>query len=41
MVRNITDKHYYTIIVEANGGLVGSVPRDFSRYAGVSIHKDF
>ena len=41
VVRNIANQHYYTIIGEANGGLVGTVPRDFSRYAGISIHKDF
>lgn len=41
VVRNIADQHYYTIIGEANGGLVGTVPRDFSRFAGVAVHKDF
>jgi hypothetical protein len=41
VVRNIADEHYYTIIGQANGGLVGTVPRDFSRYAGVAIHKNF
>ncbi len=41
VVRNIANQHYYTIIGEANGGLVGTVPRDFSRFVGVSIHKDF
>ena len=41
VVRNIADQHYYTIIGEANGGLVGTVPRDFGRYVGISLHKDF
>ena len=41
VVRNIADQHYYVIIGEANGGLVGTVPRDFDRYAGVAIHKAF
>ncbi len=41
VVRNIANQHYYSIIGEANGGLVGTVPRDFSRFAGVSLHKDF
>jgi iron complex outermembrane receptor protein len=41
VVRNIADQHYYTIIGQANGGLVGTVPRDFGRFAGVAIHKDF
>jgi iron complex outermembrane receptor protein len=41
VVRNIADQHYYTIISEANGGLIGTVPRDFDRFAGIAIHKDF
>jgi iron complex outermembrane receptor protein len=41
VVRNIADQHYYTIISEGNGGLIGIAPRDFSRYAGINIHKDF
>ncbi|MBS0364036.1 MAG: TonB-dependent receptor [Proteobacteria bacterium] len=41
VVKNITNEHYYLVIGEANGGIVGTVPRDFSRYAGVSIHKNF
>jgi iron complex outermembrane receptor protein len=39
--RNITDQHYYVIIGQANGGIVGTVPRDFDRYAGIAFHKDF
>jgi len=39
--KNIANQHYYLIEAEGNGGLIGSVPRDFSRYAGVSLHKDF
>lgn len=39
--KNIANQHYYLIEAEANGGLIGSVPRDFSRYAGISLHKDF
>ncbi len=39
--RNLTDQHYYTIVGEANGGVVGTVPRDFNRYWGVAFHKDF
>jgi iron complex outermembrane receptor protein len=39
--KNIANQHYYLVTGQANGGLVGSVPRDFSRYAGISIHKDF
>ena len=41
IVKNITDQHYYLVVGESNGGLVGTVPRDFARYAGISIHKDF
>ncbi|MBS0332282.1 MAG: TonB-dependent receptor, partial [Proteobacteria bacterium] len=41
VVRNITDQHYYVIVSEANGGLVGTVPRDFDRYAGIAFHKNF
>jgi iron complex outermembrane receptor protein len=41
VVRNIADKHYYGIIGEGNGGLVAIPPRDFSRYVGVSFHKNF
>ena len=41
VVRNIADQHYYVIIGEANGGLVGTVPRDFDRFTGVAFHKDF
>jgi iron complex outermembrane receptor protein len=39
--KNIANQHYYLIQAQANGGLIGSVPRDFSRYAGISLHKDF
>lgn len=41
VVRNIANQHYYLIEAEGNGGLIGSVPRDFSRFAGITIHKDF
>ena len=41
VVRNIADKHYYTIIGEGTGGLLGSPPRDFSRYFGMTFHKNF
>ena len=41
LLRNITDQHYYVIIGQANGGIVGTVPRDFDRYAGIAYHKDF
>ncbi|HEY3950050.1 TonB-dependent receptor [Phenylobacterium sp.] len=40
-VRNITDQHYYMIISEANGGLIGTAPRDFDRFAGIAFHKNF
>jgi iron complex outermembrane receptor protein len=39
--KNIANQHYYLIEAQGNGGLIGSVPRDFSRYAGISLHKDF
>ena len=41
LVRNIANKHYYTDRIEAFGGLIGQMPRDFNRYFGVNIHKDF
>ena len=41
LVKNITNQHYYSIINEANGGIIGTVPRDFDRYFGIALHKDF
>jgi iron complex outermembrane receptor protein len=41
VVRNVTNQHYYVIVAEANGGLIGAPPRDFSRYFGVTSHKNF
>ncbi len=41
VVRNIANQHDHTIIGEANGGLIGTVPRDFSRFFGIAIRKDF
>jgi iron complex outermembrane receptor protein len=41
VVKNITNQHYYLVIAETAGGLVGSAPRDFGRYGGISFHKDF
>lgn len=41
MVFNILDKHYYSALGEVNGGLIGGVPRDYSRYVGITLHKDF
>lgn len=41
MVFNILNKHYYSALGEVNGGLIGGVPRDYNRYVGVTLHKDF
>ena len=41
VVNNILDQHYYTALIETNGGLIGQVPRDFRRYVGIQFHKSF
>lgn len=41
VVRNIANQHYYAAVAEANGGIIGQMPRDFNRYVGVILHKDF
>ncbi len=41
-VKNILDQHYLSYIVHGDvGGVVGWIPRDFSRYYGISFHKEF
>jgi iron complex outermembrane receptor protein len=41
-VKNILDQHYLSYIVHGDlGGVVGWIPRDYSRYYGISFHKDF
>ncbi len=41
-VKNILDTHYLSYIVHGDvGGVVGWIPRDFSRYYGISFHKEF
>ena len=41
VVRNILDQQYRTFISQANGGLIGQVPRDFNRYFGLILRKNF
>lgn len=41
MVFNILNKHYYSSLGEVNGGLIGGLPRDYSRYVGITLRKDF
>ena len=41
LVRNLFDKFYRTTYAQGNGGLVGGLPRDYKRYFGVTVRKDF
>ncbi|MDE2356671.1 MAG: TonB-dependent receptor [Alphaproteobacteria bacterium] len=42
VVKNILNTHYSAYLAHGNlGGLVTWIPRDFDRYVGVNVHKDF
>ncbi|MCQ9156666.1 TonB-dependent receptor [Acidomonas methanolica] len=42
LMRNALDTHYYSYKSYGNlGGVVGWLPRDFGRYGGFELHKDF
>ena len=41
LVRNLFDKFYRATYAQGNGGLLGGLPRDYKRYFGVSVRKDF
>lgn len=41
VVRNILDEQYRGFTAQGNGGLTGSVPRDFNRYSGIVLKKNF
>lgn len=42
LVKNILDTHYASYVVYGNlGGVVDYIPRDFRRYYGLELHKDF
>jgi iron complex outermembrane receptor protein len=41
LVRNLLDKFYRSTLAQGNGGLVAGLPRDYKRYFGVSLRKDF
>jgi iron complex outermembrane receptor protein len=46
LVRNILDTNYASYLVGGNlngalGGTVRYVPRDYRRYFGIELHKDF
>ena len=41
LVRNLFDKFYRATLAQGNGGLVGGLPRDYKRYFGVTLRKDF
>ena len=40
-VKNIMNKHYETMLTEAGTMDWAVLPRDYSRYVGISFHKDF
>jgi len=42
ILRNAINTHYYSYMSYGNlGGVVGWLPRDYGRYGGFSLHKDF
>ena len=41
LVRNLFDKFYRATYAQGNGGLLGGLPRDYKRYFGVTVRKDF
>ena len=42
LIKNITDQHYSNYLAYGDlGGVVRWVPRDFSRYFGIELRKDF
>lgn len=41
LVRNLFDKFYRATLAQGNGGLLGGLPRDYKRYFGVTLRKDF
>lgn len=41
LVRNILNKFYRSTYAESNGGVVAGLPRDYKRYFGISLRKDF
>lgn len=41
LVRNLFDKFYRSTYAQGNGGLTGGLPRDYKRYFGVTVRKDF
>ncbi len=41
LVRNLFDKFYRASYAQGNGGLTAGLPRDYKRYFGVTVRKDF
>ncbi len=42
VVKNLANTHYSAFLAHGNlGGLVTWIPRDYSRYVGFNVHKDF
>ena len=41
LVRNLFDKFYRATYAQGNGGLTAGLPRDYKRFFGVTLRKDF
>ena len=41
LVKNVLNKFYRSTYTQANGGIFSSLPRDFERYFGFSVRKNF